>query len=226
MNRLPMLRSAIIIFSAIVLFLLAGALPIFSKAPSIIFSNPLFLVLVCVLALMICICCLRVDFSMRRIGFYAVHIGTVIIIAGALLGYFRMQNSEFAVPCNSEGSFSELLLDNGNSIKLGFSCKVSDFHVKFYPEAQIPERFDAKIQFSIDGKVSNEQLLMVNHPAYFKGWRFYLMDYDQGSQYHVVLFAKKDPGRMTAIAGIWILLFGAFVLCFRKNHLPPDGGVI
>jgi hypothetical protein len=57
----------------------------------------------------------------------------------------------------------------------------------------------------------------INHPADYKGWRFYLVSYDQQNQRHVQLSARRDPGRMVVIAGIWAVIAGTFVFCFRKE---------
>jgi len=57
----------------------------------------------------------------------------------------------------------------------------------------------------------------INHPADYKGWRFYLMSYDQQNLRHVQLSARRDPGRNAVIAGIWVVIAGAFIFCFRKE---------
>lgn len=57
----------------------------------------------------------------------------------------------------------------------------------------------------------------INHPANWKGWRFYLVSYDQQNQSHVQFSARRDPGRHAVIAGIWLMMIGTFVLCFRRE---------
>ncbi|MFA6172149.1 MAG: cytochrome c biogenesis protein ResB [Kiritimatiellales bacterium] len=57
----------------------------------------------------------------------------------------------------------------------------------------------------------------INHPADYKGWRFYLMSYDQQNQSYVQLSVRRDPGRTAVIAGIWVVIAGAFIFCFRKE---------
>ncbi len=58
----------------------------------------------------------------------------------------------------------------------------------------------------------------INHPADYKGWRFYLMSYDQKNQSYVQLSIRRDPGRTAVIAGMWLAIVGTFVLCFRKEE--------
>lgn len=57
----------------------------------------------------------------------------------------------------------------------------------------------------------------INHPASYQGWRFYLMSYDQKNQSYVQLSARRDPGRHAVVAGIWILIAGTFIFCFRRE---------
>lgn len=60
--------------------------------------------------------------------------------------------------------------------------------------------------------------LEVNHPVSYKKWRFYLMSYGQDRQGdYVVLTARKDPGRIAVITGIWMLMSGIFMMCFLRK---------
>jgi cytochrome c biogenesis protein ResB len=86
---------------------------------------------------------------------------------------------------------------------------------------QTPSHYGVTLQIS-DGEKELELPISINHPAGYKGWRFYLTSYDQRSRSYVVLSARRDPGRGTVIAGIWIVMIGTFVLCFRKTSI---GGV-
>ena len=71
-----------------------------------------------------------------------------------------------------------------------------------------------------DGEQEKKLPVSINHPAGYRGWRFYLMSYDQAAQRTVQLSARRDPGRGAVIAGIWMLIAGTCLLCFRR-----EGGV-
>lgn len=71
-----------------------------------------------------------------------------------------------------------------------------------------------------DGAVRVEDLA-VNHPVSHRGWRFYLMSYDQQARRHVVLHARRDPGRPAVVAGLWMVMLGTFVTGLRRT---PRGG--
>lgn len=83
--------------------------------------------------------------------------------------------------------------------------------------SQTPSHYGVTLQI-MDGETEIELPIRINHPAGYKGWRFYLMSYDQMNRSYVVLSARHDPGRGAVIAGIWIVMVGAFVFCFRKTE--------
>lgn len=60
--------------------------------------------------------------------------------------------------------------------------------------------------------------ISINHPADYRGWRFYLVSYDQRARRTVQLSARRDPGRGAVIVGIWAVMAGTFLLCFRKER--------
>lgn len=77
---------------------------------------------------------------------------------------------------------------------------------------QTPKFFGVTLVF--DGE---KRSVSVNHPTQFKGWRFYLMSYDQNNRRYVQLSVRRDPGRRAVIIGIWLTLAGSFIFCFRKQ---------
>lgn len=83
--------------------------------------------------------------------------------------------------------------------------------------ALVPRHFRAALRITgEDGAVTREELA-VNHPVDHARWRFYLMDYDKRGGQYVVLSARRDPGRAVAIAGLWALMLGVSLMCFRRT---------
>jgi hypothetical protein len=82
--------------------------------------------------------------------------------------------------------------------------------------SQTPSHFGVMLKISDAGE-KLDLPISINHPAGHKGWRFYLMSYDQTARRYAVLSARRDPGRNTVIAGIWATMAGMFVLCFRRE---------
>ena len=67
-----------------------------------------------------------------------------------------------------------------------------------------------------DGDFEKKLPISINHPAGYKGWRFYLTSYDQKARRFVQLSARRDLGRSAVIAGIWMTMIGTFALGFRR----------
>lgn len=77
-----------------------------------------------------------------------------------------------------------------------------------------PRYYAATLRFTAGGGKSELRPLAVNHPAVFRGWRFYLVDFDKEERRYIVVTARRDPGRPAVIAGIWLVIAGTALLCF------------
>ena len=75
------------------------------------------------------------------------------------------------------------------------------------------KRYETKLRF--DGETEAD--VIINYPKTYKGWRFYLMSYDNQMMQYVVLSARHDPGRPMVVAGIWMVIVGSFVMSFLKR---------
>ena len=64
--------------------------------------------------------------------------------------------------------------------------------------------------FDKDRKVMKEQVVKINYPIDYDGWRFYLMSYDQQRGQSITVLAKHDPGIPFVTYGLWMLLIGVF----------------
>lgn len=81
-------------------------------------------------------------------------------------------------------------------------------------EYRIPIRY----QDNSDSRI-HTTVCKVNSPVSIHSWRFYLIS--QGSSPHgdyVELLAKRDPGRLVVIAGLWMLLLSPFWILTDKKR--------
>ena len=76
--------------------------------------------------------------------------------------------------------------------------------------------FEAQLAFAGTDGARRRESLRVNHPVTHKGWRFYLQSYDSESQRYVVVSARRDPGRGLVVAGIWMMVAGTALVCWRR----------
>lgn len=274
------MRFAIVILCAVILLLLAGVLPVGKGlSATAVYTSPIMILLLGLLSVASVKCC----FKRRPVGFILVHLGVVIILAGAFAGYLVGTKGNIQLQLRRPAAVSGLA--GAKPVPFGFDVSAKDFKVEFYPPVyhlyralprdqikpgQMPFEKTAEFDTSrfqtleIDGvgpvTVSNlwneargewtsrrmladgsflhlasqtpssygvtlqiadaekelELPVSINHPAGYKGWRFYLTSYDQRNRSYVVLSARHDPGRGAVIVGIWIVMIGTFIICFRK----------
>jgi len=43
---------------------------------------------------------------------------------------------------------------------------------------------------------------------------------------YIVVGASKDPGHAVAMSGIWLLMAGTFLLCFRRGRTGDSTGEV
>ena len=271
------MKFSIVIFCALVFLLLTGVIPVGGGLhATAVYYSPVMILLLLLLSILSVRCCLK----RRSIGFYLIHLGVVVILTGAFIGYVAGTKGVLQLSLMPQRPAGQLLTQKGGTVSFGFDVAAEDFQVKFYPplyqlfrklspEEAVPGQMPYKPagEFSTDGQgvctvegfgpVSNlwnearqewtqrkmlpdgsilnlagqtpsyfgvtllidgkKLPVSINHPAQYKGWRFYLMSYDQMRQSYVQLSARRDPGRDAVIAGIWIVIIGTFVLCFRRQ---------
>ncbi len=278
------MRFSIIIFCLIVLLLLTGVVPISgAKDASAVYYSPMLILLLALLSSCSIGCCIKRRFGLKQLGFYLVHVGAVIVLAGAFIGYVAGTKGTLQLSLMPQQPVGQLLTQEGKTLSFGFEVAAENFSVEFYPPSyqlfrmlpsgqaapgQMP--FERAGEFSADrldhwrigetdvavsnlwkngGWVERHRLedgsilfrgqrtpshfgvtllvdekklpISINHPAGHKGWRFYLVSYDQVAQRFVQLSARRDPGRGAVIVGIWVLISGTFILCFRR-----EGGAV
>ena len=274
------MRISIVLFGVVILLLLAGVVPVGKGlSASAVYYSPIMILALGLLSAACVKCCMR----RRSVGFFLVHLGIVVILAGAFVGYLLGTKGRVQLPLNQPSAVSGLMGDAPESF--GFEVAAKDFEVEFYPPVYHlyrklpPEQvtpgtmpFEKVDEFNTAGRkfiefdggvrvaVSNlkddvsgdwmpmqmlddnkflhlaaqtpsfygvtlvvsdrgkelELPVSINHPAGYRGWRFYLTSYDQRNRSYVILSARRDPGRNAVIAGIWMVIVGTFVFCFRK----------
>jgi hypothetical protein len=278
------MKLAILILGALIVLLLTAVIPVPGGLhANAVYYSPVFMLLLLLLSLMSIRCCWRRKFSLKQGGFYLVHFGIVLILAGAFTGYVAGTKGVLQLSLKPQQPIGQLLTGEGDPVSFGFDVAAENFQVKFYPplyqlyrklppEKAVPGQMpyekvgecsaggngvcmikgfdpvsnlwnEAQQEWTprkmlADGSILNlagqtpsyfgVTLLIegqkfpvsINHPAEYKGWRFYLMSYDQVNQSNVQLSARHDPGRNTVVVGIWVVIVGTFIFCFRKNGEP------
>ncbi len=214
------MKFTIVLFAVTVLFLLAGAIPWTDSDSTAVFRSPVFIALLGSISLLSLYCCRK---RMRQPSFLMPHIGVAVILTGALLTFIFGKTTEFKVPVMHDMLVDNIPAPDGSQWNLGFRFSVTDFRAEYYDPGDddspaIPKNYEAKIR--IVPKNGNEfsSMLKVNHPVSHGGWRIYLVSFGNDPGPYVQLSAKKDIGRGAVITGIWILMTGTFIICFKRKE--------
>ena len=200
--------------SAIVFILLGGAI-----AVSIVAFNP--------------------QKSIYDLGFYILHMGIIIFVAGMMIfavkGYSLYVNlpSLASVTQEAENQMKNIYgysdkdierlrsyrnqigTDDGEIIDLGFNFRIVDFDTEYYEDGESVRHYEAMMEFFLSDGTIETVPLTVNHPIYRGGWKIYLMNVGVSPYGYeqINLLMKKDPAEFISVAGIILTVLGTFMMC-------------
>lgn len=181
--------------------------------------------------------------NVYSIGFYVLHIGIVLFLAGSFVYTvsgtatnaappsvssitptveYRMLQSGLSADriAGMKGYYNQVNKTDGSEvIDLGFNFRVIDMKTEYYEDGQNVKHYEATVEFlNSDGSV-DQVSLTVNHPIYRNGWKIYLMSVNVNPVYEyqeVYLLLKKDPTEFLTTAGILLTILGTFMMCFIR----------
>ena len=122
-----------------------------------------------------------------RLGVYFVHIGVLLVLAGALIGSIFGFKGFVAIHENT--SESHVVLKQGASQPLGFEIRCDKFTVEFY-ETGAPKEFRSDVSILEQGKVIKQAAIRVNSPVTHNGMTFYQSTYGRDVPSGIVLEIK------------------------------------
>jgi cytochrome c biogenesis protein len=108
-------------------------------------------------------------------GVYIVHLGVLIIIAGAVVGSIFGFEADINLSEGEEASIVQLVKGKGTR-QLDFSVRCDKFNIEFY-ETGSPKTYRSDLSFIKGGQVVHQGSTLVNHPITFDGLRFYQSSY-------------------------------------------------
>jgi hypothetical protein len=276
-----------VLVAALTLLMSAAGIRIADDAQIVIFRTPTFLVTAAAMGFFCIAACARYGRSWRRVPFWMVHLGVVLVLLGAAMGKALAIRGQIALPVTPHHAIDRLTSgpEGSSDEMLGFSMSVTNFEVRFYPPtyryyrprvsdprtpddyeyireyaitddgepidelAQLADRtmlwdphhedwmplvripdgsllqqaprtpkdFAASLMITQDGR-STTQIVRVNQPHSIDGWRIYLDSYGLEPMTYVNLQVRRDPGRRFVLAGIWMLITGTTILCWRPRR--------
>jgi cytochrome c biogenesis protein len=132
--------------------------------------------------------------KLSRFGVYFVHLGVLVILGGALIGFFYGFRGNLNLV---EGeTASRVTLRNGGQIPLpGFKLKLEQFTVSFYSTGA-PKEFKSVVTLREGDQNVRSESIRVNHPLSHKGLSFYQSSYGAaGVEKAVLAVQEKNSGK-------------------------------
>ncbi len=133
-----------------------------------------------------------------RFGVYLVHLSVVMILIGALVGFFSGFEGYVNI-MEGEQVDSIKLKKRIIPFKLGFEVRCDGFTVDFY-ENNAPKEYKSQLSFLVNGELVEKRSLLVNHPAQFRGVTFYQASYGTVPGKKISLKISQDKGEQNSIA--------------------------
>lgn len=170
-----------------------------------------------------------------KLGFYLLHGGMVVLLAGFLLSRFLCAAWTVAIPVGDDSYRYVVDEATGAESDLGFYLGVSDTVTEYYrdedgKETANPKYYEATVEVTDAQSLRAEtKALTVNHPLRLQGtknYKVYLMslytDEMTGGDM-AVLYLKADPAEYTILAGIVLLISGSVCMCLLGDIRKKGG---
>jgi len=128
-----------------------------------------------------------------RLGVYFIHLSVLVILAGSVIGYyFGFRGNVNLV----EGEVADrvILRSERQAQPLGFSIRLDQFNVSFYPTGA-PKEFKSTVTILEGTRQVLTEPIRVNHPLTYKGISFYQSSYGVSGVKKAVLAIKDRISR-------------------------------
>lgn len=126
-------------------------------------------------------------------GVYIVHLSVLFIIMGSIVGSLFGFEAFVNIP-EQESIDTVRLRKSGEPHKLPFQVECTDFSVAFYDNGT-PKEYRSRLRF-VHEREGEEATIRVNHPATFRGIRFYQSSYGTipGNEVELSLHRSGESG--------------------------------
>lgn len=196
-----------------------------------VYHSPWLIILLSGLWLSLLVCAgRRLKSWKRQIGSLVTHLGLLIILLGALINALLGESGFLSLP---KGDDQAIFL-TGNSgyrfKKLGFRAELNKLTINGpIPQEQNknltcpigqkqPPEPEGRINFfDASGRIITVKTIKINQPFSFKGYTFYLENYEPRYLNWVELKVTSDPGIPLVYTGFIFLNLGAIAIVISKN---------
>ena len=175
------------------------------------YHSPLFIVLWAVAAIAGMIYLVKAG-TPKRVWTMGLHIGLVVILAGALVTF--LFGTSGMIHLREGEATAAYELDDETPAKLPFSIRLEEFAIDFYEGTMRPQDFRSDITFLPEGKAVR---ISMNNIAKYHGYRFYQADYDEDGKGSILAVSHDPWGVGITYAGYLLLLLSMIGFFFEKD---------
>jgi cytochrome c biogenesis protein ResB len=125
---------SMLVLAALVLLMVAGAVPVEGMEQGALFRTPAFVLLLAMLCVSCIVCCIRRarGTPLRRAGFWLTHLGVVCVLAGGLGRLLWEEREQLIVPVTPYHTVRAARRADGSVRELPFGVTVERFRVDYY----------------------------------------------------------------------------------------------
>jgi cytochrome c biogenesis protein len=131
--------------------------------------------------------------KLSRLGVYFIHLSVLVILAGALIGYYFGFRGNVNI-VEGEAADRAFLRSEGQAQPLGFSVRLDQFNVSFYASGA-PKEFKSTVTILEGARQVLTEPIRVNHPLTYKGISFYQSSYGVAGVKKAVLTIQDRVSR-------------------------------
>lgn len=126
------MKFEICILVVLVLFMLAGAIPVEQETQTVIFRTPVFIILLALLGVSLLVGSFKRELKLPNLGFHLSHLGALLILIGGGISYMSGVKFPFLLPMDEESIVREVTLKDGRVIDFGFGVALKKFEILRY----------------------------------------------------------------------------------------------
>ncbi len=130
----------------------------------------------------ICITLYQPELSVYKIGFYLMHVGLLILLAGLAAFAIAGESITVQVPVDNQADgYRFVQNEEGEEIDLGFAFRLDSFTVEKYQSGS-DRYYKTDVTFwDVATHAQHKDYLEVNRTLRNNGWKLYLMSYSDGT---------------------------------------------
>ena len=154
-----------------------------------------------------------------RVSRLLCHFGAALSLFAMFFGAPDLQKGQVII--YREGTSRIAYTEEHKPMALPFELQLNDFKIDYYEDNVSPKQYTSVFSLTSITHPDEQAVLTtsVNHPAYYKGYRFYQDSYDRAEQRFSVIKVVRDPWYPVVLIGFVLLAVGSVLSIFKNWHI-------